>query len=114
MVLVRPSRPLLFFSQLTNVIDTTLLEIAAQRSASEHHGFQLAQVTKVQDCLHMISLLIPVKASNWKETFTPMETADSVWQMVCNRDSDSCTELVVHFQGVLCKSDLPPFLQKIA
>jgi hypothetical protein len=54
------------------------------------------------------------KGCKWKEDFAPMDTGDSVWQIVCNKNSAFSSELVVHFQGVLCKSDLPPFLQRIA
>lgn len=68
--------------------------IALERLNSPHSGIQISRIASVTAAYEVIQL----------------ET-EHVWRLVHRAETFS-EELVVSFQGILCKKDLPPFTEK--
>jgi hypothetical protein len=106
---------------VTNCLFTEnrLLVLIKERVQNAHSGLQLVNIKQARQMrLHAkeVDLIFPFSCQDptWMSTFNPVYGGvPRLWRLTKSDGADGIEEVVAAIQGIICKKDLPPFMERI-
>ena len=90
-----------------------------EHAQSAHSGLQLVNIKQASRacCKRTLAnshLTMPFQDPSWMSTLVPVYGGvPRLWRLTKSDGAEGIEEVVASIQGIICKKDLPPFLERM-